>query len=73
LSYGFAANETDPFSHQLQQQQGNHNLPKERSASAASNEQHSNSNSQGNSESLGWSKVWGPGGNKGLNSMSVWG
>ncbi|KAI5791850.1 hypothetical protein EDC01DRAFT_717485 [Geopyxis carbonaria] len=63
LSYGFGA-EQDPFN--------NHNLPKERSASAASNEQHSSSSVQG-SDGLGWSKVWGPG-NKGLNNVaSVWG
>lgn len=60
LSYGFAPDQ-DPFN----------NLPKERSASAASTEQHSTNNVQG--DGLGWSKVWGPG-NKGLNNVaSVWG
>ncbi|KAA8913887.1 hypothetical protein FN846DRAFT_886305 [Sphaerosporella brunnea] len=62
LSYGFGPSETDPFN----------NLPKERSSSAASTEQHS-SNAQGSSDGLGWSKVWGPG-NKGLSNVaSVWG
>ena len=62
LSYGFGASESDPFN----------NLPKERSASAASTEQHTSSNGQ-SSDGLGWSKVWGPG-NKGLNNVaSVWG
>lgn len=61
LSYGFGASESDPFN----------NLPKERSTSSASTEQHS-SNPQ-NSDGLGWSKVWGPG-SKGLNNVaSVWG
>ncbi|TGZ78278.1 hypothetical protein EX30DRAFT_162212 [Ascodesmis nigricans] len=74
LSYGFAANEADPFNHQFQQQQNSR--PQERSASAASSEQHSSTGGQGGSEGLGWStKVWGSSGNKGLgmNSMSVWG
>lgn len=64
LSYGFGASESDPFN----------NLPKERSSSAASSEQHTNNNTnaQGN-DGLGWSKVWGPG-SKGLNNVaSVWG
>lgn len=61
LSYGFSSSDSDPFN----------NLPKERSASAASTEQHS-SNAQ-SSDGLGWSKVWGPG-SKGLNNVaSVWG
>jgi hypothetical protein len=61
LSYGFGSSDSDPFN----------NLPKERSASAASTEQHS-SNAQ-SSDGLGWSKVWGPG-SKGLNNVaSVWG
>ncbi|KAL7276528.1 hypothetical protein RUND412_000488 [Rhizina undulata] len=58
LSYGFAA-ENDPFN----------NLPKERSASAASN----NSGSAPQGAELGWSKVWGAG-TKGLGPVaSVWG
>jgi hypothetical protein len=62
LGYSFGASETDPFN----------SLPKERSASAASTEQHS-SNAQTSSDGLGWSKVWGPG-SKGLNNVaSVWG